>query len=219
MTYKAVIFDLDGTLLDTLDDLADAGNRVLAAEGLPVHPVPEYRYFVGDGMQALVRRILPRHLRSPEQIERLILAFREDYGRNWQVKTRAYQGIGEMLTAVQDRGLSLNVLSNKPHDFTRLCVSEFFRHWEFDHVLGLRPGSHRKPDPAGALEIAGRLGIPAADFLYLGDTATDMKTAAAAGMYPVGALWGFRSAAELKEAGARRLIAEPSELPGLLSAG
>lgn len=218
MRFKAVIFDLDGTLLDTLDDLADAGNRVLAAAGLPTHPVDRYRYFVGDGVRVLVERILPESLRDGEHIERLMAAFRDDYGRNWHVRTRMYDGVDGMLTALQRRQIPLNILSNKPHDFTRLCVRKFMGQWHFSTVLGHRPGTPRKPDPAPALEIAAGIGVPPAEILYLGDTATDMKTARAAGMYAAGALWGFRTAAELEENGAVRLVRHPMELPELFQA-
>jgi len=216
MRFKAIIFDLDGTLLDTLEDLADAGNRVLAAAGLPVHPVDEYRYFVGDGLLKLVERILPEKIRDREHIERLANDFRVDYGSNWRVKTQLYEGIGSMLSALQEKGIGLNVLSNKPHEFTEACVREFLGKWDFQVVLGQRPGLARKPDPVGALEIAGKIGFLPGDILYLGDTATDMKTAVAAGMYAVGALWGFRTADELEENGAVRLVRHPGELLDLL---
>lgn len=219
MRFKAVIFDLDGTLLDTLDDLANAGNRVLAAAGLPTHSVESYRYFVGDGVQALMERILPENLRDRENVERLMSAFRDDYGKNWHVRTRMYDGIDSMLTALQQLQLSLNVLSNKPHDFTRLCVRKFMDRWAFSIVLGQRPGVPRKPDPSAAFEIAAEINVPPADIVYLGDTATDMQTARAAEMYAVGVLWGFRTAGELEESGALRLIRHPMELPELVRTG
>jgi phosphoglycolate phosphatase len=212
MQYKAVIFDLDGTLLDTLDDLAAAGNRVLAAAGLPVHPLDSYRFFVGDGLQVLIERIVSPDRRSRELLTALAEAFREDYGRNWAVRTRLYQGVAPLLTALQAHGLAMNVLSNKPEDFTRLCVSQFLHDWSFQEVVGQRPEMARKPDPAGALYIAEKLGLPPSAILYLGDTATDMRTAVAAGMHPVGALWGFRGAEELKESGAAALAAHPLDV-------
>jgi phosphoglycolate phosphatase len=216
MQYKAVIFDLDGTLLDTLDDLADAGNRVLAAAGLPVYPVERYRFFVGDGLQVLIERIVPPERRDREQVAALVEAFREDYGRNWAVRTRLYEGVAPLLTALQAEGLTMNVLSNKPDDFTRLCVREFLHDWDFREVLGLRPGTARKPDPAGALHIAEKLGLSPSAILYLGDTATDMQTAVAAGMYAVGALWGFRTAEELLASGAAALAGQPLDIIGLI---
>jgi phosphoglycolate phosphatase len=212
MKFKAIIFDLDGTLLDTLEDLADAGNRVLAEAGLPVHPVDSYRYFVGDGLVALIQRILPEDMQSEVHIQRMSLAFRGVYAKNWNAKTGLYNGIDSLLNGLQENSLPMNVLSNKPHDFTVICVQEFLGEWTFSHVLGNREDLARKPDPAGALEIAGKLGIDPSEIVYLGDTATDMKTAVAAGMYPVGALWGFRTADELDKCGAARLVAHPEEV-------
>ena len=218
MKIKAVIFDLDGTLLDTLDDLASAGNRVLRAAGLPVHPIERYRYFVGDGLQSLVERILPAGGRKEEQVHDLIAAFRKDYGSNWKVKTRLYNGVAEMLDGLQERRIKMNVFSNKPHDFTAACVEEFMGAWTFQIVLGQRGGRPRKPDPAGAFEIARSLAADPRDILYLGDTATDMKTACAAGMIPVGALWGFRTEDELRESGALHLVSHPLEVLDLIHA-
>lgn len=210
--YKAVIFDLDGTLLDTLEDLADASNRVLADAGLPVHSLDQYRYFVGDGLITLITRIVPAPLRTEERIQAMAMNFREIYAQNWNVKTRLYKGVDTLLDNLRERGIVMNVLSNKPHDFTQLCVREFLGDWPFAQVLGNRDGLPRKPDPAGALEIAHRLGISPSEFAYLGDTAIDMKTALDAGMYPVGALWGFRTAGELQGGGAALLAARPEDM-------
>jgi phosphoglycolate phosphatase len=214
MTYQAVLFDLDGTLLDTLADLGNAVNRVLAARGLPTHPLDAYRYFVGEGARLLVTRALPENRRDAAPIAACLAGFQADYDQNWQVETRPYPGVADMLDALSARGLKLAVLSNKPHDFTQRCVRELLPRWTFDPVFGLRETVPRKPDPAGAIEIAARLNIPPANFLYLGDTATDMQTARAAGMFPVGALWGFRSAQELAESGAEVLLEEPEGLLG-----
>jgi phosphoglycolate phosphatase len=216
MSFKAVVFDLDGTLLDTLDDLADSANRVLAAGGYPEHPVDAYRYFVGDGLQILVERILPEENRTREAIRMLAEAFKEEYSRNWHVKSVMYDGIDIMLNGLQQSGLRLSVLSNKPHDFTCMCVRKMLPAWTFEPLLGARPGVAKKPDPIAALEIAARLGLDPGEILYLGDTATDMKTATGAGMYPVGALWGFRTAEELTQNGAARLISRPQQLLDLI---
>ena len=217
MNYSAVIFDLDGTLLDTLDDLADACNRVLAAAGLPNHPIDQYRYFVGDGLQTLIQRILPEDLRDEKHVREFANTFRQDYIMNWKVKTRLYEGIETMLNSLQNMNISMNVLSNKPHEFTELCVRNFLGSWSFDVVLGQKDGVARKPDPAGALDIAGKIRVAPADTLYVGDTATDMQTALAAGMFPVGALWGFRTEDELRQNGAGLLIGQPQELIQWLS--
>lgn len=214
--HEAVIFDLDGTLLDTLEDLADSMNSVLGRHGFPVHDVQAYKYFVGEGMELLVRRALPQDRCDQAMVARCHAEMREEYGRRWADKTRPYEGIPELLDGVRARGVSMAVLSNKPDDFTRLTVSRLLPGWRFERVLGLRPSSPRKPDPWGALLITREIGIPPEEFLYLGDTGTDMETARAAGMLPVGALWGFRTAGELLSNGAAKLISHPLELLELL---
>ena len=216
MKYKGVIFDLDGTMLDTLEDLSDSVNRVLAARGFPTHTVDEYRYFIGDGTAMLITRALPEEERSEETIRFCLDAYYEDYGQNWNVKTRPYGGIPEMLDALTERGLKVAVLSNKQHELTKRCVAHFLPNWTFDVVLGQRDEVNRKPDPAGALEVAKRLNIPPWGFLYVGDSAIDMKTAIAAGMFPVGVCWGFRPVEELQEGGAQALIERPLDILNLL---
>jgi len=213
MNYRVVLFDLDGTLLNTLEDLADSMNASLAAMDLPAHPIDSYRYFVGDGMVNLARRALPEEMRSDEAIVgRLVVRMRSEYQKRWDSRTRPYDGIGELLDELVERRVKMAVLSNKSHDFTQLCVSKLLGRWHFDAVLGGGEVPH-KPDPKGALKIASDLAVPPAEFIYLGDSGTDMKTAAAAGMYGVGALWGFR------DAGAKTLIERPMELLRLLERG
>lgn len=212
MPYKAVLFDLDGTLLDTLNDLADAGNRVLAARSLPIHPVEAYRYFVGDGVATLVERILPPSHRTAGEIARNVEAFQQEYAGNWDAHSAPYAGIAEMLDALTAAGLRLAVLSNKPEAFTRLCVERLLPDWPFAPVFGQRAGVPKKPDPAGALAAARELRLAPQEVLYVGDTSIDMRTARAAGMDAVGVLWGFRDAEELRQAGAGMLISAPAEL-------
>jgi phosphoglycolate phosphatase len=216
MSYQAVIFDLDGTLLDTLEDIGHALNRVLSARGFPVHPIDAYRFFVGDGMAKLIARVLPQDKLDAETVRSCLEAYRADYERHWKIKTRLYDGVGTLLKELTARGLKLAILSNKPHEFTERCVREYLSKWSFDAVFGGREGVPLKPDPAGALAIAHTLGIPPAACLYLGDTAVDITTAIAAGMTPVGVLWGFRPAEELRESGATILIEQPLEVLGLL---
>jgi phosphoglycolate phosphatase len=216
MNYKAVLFDLDGTLLDTLDDLADSANRVLAGMNMPQHPLDSYRYFVGDGMMTLLKRIVPEDKRDKESLARITQAFRQDYGNNWAVKSKPYDGIGQMLAGLKQRGLRLAILSNKAHDFTRLCVQQLLGEFSFNPVLGQREEVAKKPDPAGALEVAELLGIPPKDFLYLGDTSIDMHTAKSAGMCAVGALWGFRTREELLKSGADHVLENPVDLLDLI---
>ena len=216
MRYEAILFDLDGTLLDTLEDLATAANRALGTLGLPAHPTDAYRVFVGDGLRTLAERILPGEQRSAAQLDALVAAFEREYSRTWNERTAPYAGVPEMLDRLTAGGYRLSVLSNKPDAFTRLCVEQLLPHWTFAPLYGQRPGVPKKPDPAAALAIAAELGLDPAEVLYLGDTATDMYTARAAGMAAVGVLWGFRSADELRAAGARHLITHPGELPPLL---
>ena len=216
MTYKAVLFDLDGTLLDTIDDIGDALNRVLEQNGFPTHKMDAYSRFVGDGATNLIIRALPEDKRIDAIIRPCLDTFLEDYGKNWNVKTRPYEGIPELLDVLTTRRLKMAVLSNKPHRYTKKCMDGFLSAWNFDVVFGQRDDVPRKPDPAGALEIAEQLNISPSNFLYLGDTETDVKTSIAAGMFPVGVLWGFRSSEELQESGAKVLIKRPLEALDLL---
>ncbi len=216
MTYKAVLFDLDGTLLDSIEDMGDSMNRVLVQNGFPVHDKDAYCRFVGDGATNLITRALPEGERTDTVVHSCLKSFLEDYDKNWNVKTRLYDGVPELLDTLTSRGLKISVLSNKPHKYTLKCVAGFLSDWEFDVVFGQRDDVPRKPDPAGALEIAKKLDISPSDFLYLGDTETDLKTSFAAGMFPVGVLWGFRSAEELRENGATVLLKKPLDALDLL---
>ncbi len=216
MPYRAILFDLDGTLLNTLEDIADATNAALAELGFAPRPVMDFKRLVGDGVAMLARRVVPPDRADEATRARFAEVFRGKYAANWADKTRPYDGVPEMLDAVAARGLPMAVLSNKPHDFTLRCVERLLPDGRFAAVLGLRPEVPRKPAPDGAREIAAALGVEPEGFLYLGDTNTDMQTAVAAGMDPVGALWGFRTAEELTAHGARMLLAQPGDLPPLL---
>lgn len=216
MRYRAVLFDLDGTLLDTLEDLATAANRVLAAMALPPHPMAAYRTFVGDGLRTLVERMLPAAQRTPGRVAEAVQAFETIYATTWDQRSAPYPGIADMLDLLATRSIRLSILSNKPDAFTRLCVYRLLANWRFDPLLGQRPGVPKKPDPAAALEIARLLGLQPSEILYVGDSGVDMETARAAGMDAVGVLWGFRGAEELLAAGASCLIARPGELPPLI---
>jgi phosphoglycolate phosphatase len=217
MSYRAVLFDLDGTLLDTLDDLGDSMNTALASRGYPVHPISAYSVFVGDGVENLVRRALPEPRQGDQALVRaMVPLMRAEYARRWKSKTRPYEGIPELLDRLTARGVKMAVLSNKPHPATVEVVAHFFPRWRFDPVLGARPGVPIKPDAGAALEAARILSLPAAAFLYVGDTDTDMETARSAGMRAVGALWGFRGEEELRSSGAEVIIRHPRDLLELL---
>ena len=216
MRFSAVLFDLDGTLLDTLADIAHSANRVLSELGFPTHDIHAYRHFVGEGLIVLFQKTLPPEVNADEVMARCAEGFREAYGREWNVRTRPYDGIRELLDAIAARPIEMAVLSNKPDAFTKRCVREYLPEYEFRSVLGQRDSVPRKPDPAGAIKIVDEMDIPAEQFLYLGDTAIDMKTATAAGMYAIGALWGFRSLEELQRGGAQAVISRPADLLELL---
>ena len=218
MNFRAVLFDLDGTLLNTLDDLADSTNLALRQLGLPEHPVESYKRFVGDGMENLIRRAVPEDHCDSAALVKCADLMREQYAARWAEKTRPYDGIPDLLDALTMRGIRMAVFSNKPEEFTQLCVERLLAGWHFEVVLGARPALPKKPDPAGARLIARRLQVEPTDVVYLGDTGTDMQTAVAASMLPVGALWGFRTAEELVAHGARTLIQKPLDLLRVLDA-
>mgnify|MGYP000885794739 CR=1 FL=1 len=216
MKFKAVIFDLDGTLLNTLEDLANSMNAVLSKLGLPLHNTEKYKYFVGTGLRNLVRKALPEEKQDDVTVDSCLAAMREEYSRRWADKTRPYDGIPELLDELTKRNIKMSILSNKAHEFTELIVDKFLSKWRFEAVFGERPSVPKKPDPTAALEIARLLAVPPGEFLYLGDSGTDMKTANEAGMYAVGVLWGFRKEEELTANGARAVISKPADLIGLL---
>jgi phosphoglycolate phosphatase len=217
MNFKAAVFDLDGTLLDTLADLAAAMNAALEGMGFAAHPTAAYRYFVGEGIEMLVRRTLPKDQADEATVARGVQAMGEQYSRCWADQSQPYPGVAQLLDNLTAQGVALAILSNKPEEFTQLTVDKLLPSWHFNPVRGARPDIPRKPDPAGALLIAESLKVNPAQCLYLGDTATDMQTANAAGMYAVGATWGFRPAAELQANGARTLAQKPEDVLNLFN--
>ena len=213
--FHAILFDLDGTLLDTLADIAGAANAALKLLGFPTHPIESYRRFVGDGAGCLARRVLPEDHQDDETVERCREIIAAEYAKCWADNTKPYPGVPELLAELQARGVPMAVLSNKPHDSTRTVVEGYFPDCHFQVVRGALPSVPIKPDPAAALQIAEELDILPGRFVYLGDTDTDMQTAVAAGMFPAGALWGFRTAEELTANGAKTLLKTPQEVVNL----
>lgn len=209
--YRAVIFDLDGTLLDTLEDIGDSMNITLERMGFPPHPIRSYRYLTGDGVTMLAERSLPSASMDESTMRTCIREFRAEYARRFFNKTRPFQGIPQLLDELTRRAVRLNILSNKLDEFTKLAADKLLARWKFDFVMGAHPDVPQKPDPAGALLIARSLAIDPSEIVYLGDTDTDMKTAVQAGMFPVGALWGFREEEELWQNGAGAVIKSPTE--------
>ena len=209
---RAVCFDLDGTLLDTVQDLAAALNAVLAQRGFPSHSLDDYKGFVGEGAALLVERALPESVRHGDMVTACLTEFRDAYGRAWNVHSRLYEGIAVLLDGLVDRGIRLAMLSNKPHRYTVQCAEHYFSQWPFEAVYGQLEDIPKKPDPAGAFRIAGDLGIAPKHFLFVGDSGVDMQTALAAGMAPIGVSWGYRPVEELQSAGAQFRIDTPTAL-------
>ena len=213
-TTKAVIFDLDGTLANTLEDLADTMNYCLQTLSLPVHDTEDYKMLVGSGSRELCRKSLPPE--HAELTDKLLEMNLVRYAGHYLDKTRPYPGIVEMLEELRPRGLHLAVLSNKPDDFVKLITRQLFGSDYFQVVMGQLDGSPCKPDPAGVLDILRQLRTAPDKTLYVGDSGSDMTTAIAAGAGAVGVSWGFRDRSELLAAGANYIIDEPSELLELL---
>lgn len=211
MRFSTIIFDLDGTLVDSLADIAVASNKALDVLGFPPHEVDRYRFFVGDGLMTLARRIVPRE--TPEEmVIETAQQFKLQYKDNWNRTTRPYPGIKTTLASLARHELNLAVLSNKPDDFTRLFVNAFFTAEMFGLVFGNRDQVPKKPDPHGALEIANHFGTAPQACLFIGDTAVDIATGKAAGMTSMGVTWGFRERRELEDAGADLIIDSPEEI-------
>ena len=209
---KGLIFDLDGTLANTLEDLTDSMNRVLRCEGFPIHRREAYRYFAGAGVRNLVKRSLPEDQRGDAIVDRCFALMMADYRENCFVKTHLYDGIAETIDGLRTRGIKLAVFSNKLDELTQRFVEVLIGAEKFEMIIGAQPSIPIKPDPAGALLISKRLGIPPHSMGYIGDTSTDMITANDAGMFAIGALWGFRTKEELIESGAKKLLSHPLEL-------
>ena len=208
---KGIIFDLDGTLLNTLEDIADCANETLSRCGEQGHEVEAYRYFVGNGLKVLVERIMPQE--SPEnKIEQGIAAFQSIYEQGWCKKSHPYSGIEVMLRTLKNSGIKLAVLSNKPDAFTQKCVAHFFPDITFGAVAGKKDGVPAKPDPMMALKILDELKVSPSQGLFVGDSSVDMKTGTNAGMRIIGVDWGFRPKPELIAAGAKLIISSPGEL-------
>ncbi len=208
---KAIIFDLDGTLLDSLKDIALCMNQVLDEYNYPTHEISAYNYFVGDGALILTQNALPKHS-TQKEIDKVLARFKEVYDLGIHKHTKPYSGILELLDKIDSTNLKVGVLSNKPHKFTLKYVEEFFGGFNITEVHGQKEGVAKKPDPTAALTIAHRFEIEPKDIVYVGDTATDIKTAKNAGFKSIGVLWGFRTLEELIENGADYITKEPKDI-------
>ena len=212
--YKCVIFDLDGTLLDTLEDLADAGNYALRQLGYPQHEIEKYKYFVGNGIPKLIERILPENSDSVVHSKARDL-FSEYYTAHSMDKTRPYPGVSDLLAELKANGIKAGVASNKDHDFSEVLVRNYFGDM-IQAVCGRKDGSPKKPDPFSVNYIIESLKVNKYESLYVGDSNVDMETAANAGLTSCGVLWGFRTEKELRESGAQFIVNDPVELYGII---
>ena len=217
MKYKLVIFDLDGTLVNTIADLGAAANAALAAKGLPQHAPEAFRGMVGHGVRNLMKQAMPEVMREDEQaLDALLEVFLTYYINHIDERSRPYPGIPELLAELQAKGVQLGVASNKFQAGAEKLVGRMFPDIRFATVLGSRPGAPLKPDPAVVEEIRTRAGVSVQETVMVGDSATDVATAANAGVSCVAVSWGFRTRAELGDA--PRIVDAASELRALLLA-
>lgn len=213
MKYKAAIFDLDGTLIDSLADLADSANDTLSSFGFPLHTLEEYRYFVGNGPRKLMERCLPRKQATDGAIvDEALKRYNACYKNHLFHKTKPYEGILPMLEALRKRNIPLGICTNKQQFASVALVEKMFPKGMFRENLGDLAGTPRKPDPTKVLQIAKIFGVQPKEVAYLGDSSTDMETAHNAGFLAIGVSWGFRPEQELLESGAQLILHHPMEL-------
>ena len=213
--FQYVIFDLDGTLLNTIEDLADAGNWVCRNHGWPVHTVEEYKRFVGNGMARLVERFAPEDWRAPEKVQAVLEEFMPYYNAHKADKTAPYAGVPEMLKRLKEKGIFMAVLSNKADQLAGPVV-EGYSPGLFPMIQGALPGVPTKPDPTLLYRLMDQLGATAADTLFVGDSNVDIRTAKNGGLTSCGVLWGFRTRQELESESADFLAETPAELERII---
>ena len=213
---KAVLFDLDGTLANSLEDLADSTNYALSVLGFPPHDICEYKYFVGDGIPKLIERALPDDNKAPEMQKKCLDIFMEHYREHYHDKTRAYDGIKELLDFIKKSGLKTAVISNKAQEMAEKVVSKLFGN-AFDAVAGKREGYPAKPNPSLTLEVVKEIGLTPDLCALVGDSGMDMAAAVNGGLLPIGVLWGFRTKKELLKNGAQYTVSAPKQIIDIIT--
>lgn len=209
---KGVIFDLDGTLANSIEDIADSMNQVLEENNFPTHDYATYKTFVGRGVKTLVKKSLPLENRDTTEIEKNFDRMMQVYDENCIVKTCLYPGIKDLLDALSERDIKISVFSNKANELTQKVVKILLADWKLEYVLGAGGDIPRKPDPKGAILISEKMGIDPSELMYIGDSGVDMATAQNSGMHAVGVLWGFRDMEELLTNGAQTILEKPMDL-------
>jgi len=215
MKFKGIIFDLDGTLVNSLEDISDAMNTVLKGLNYPTHTYDTYQYFIGSGLRNLVSKALPASDNNEEQIEICFECMIETYREVCTIKTKPYEGIIELLDNLALQNIKLAVFSNKADELTKKIASEIFPDY-FDDAVGLSTEALKKPNPFEAIEISKKWNLKPEEILFVGDSDIDMQTAVNANMFPVGVSWGYRTEEELKTSGAKVVINNASELIEIL---
>lgn len=212
MNYKAIIFDLDGTLLDTISDITDSFNAVLEKANYHTFREEDYKYFAGKGIDVLITSVIDKGELDPSFFNQLKLGYIEEYALRQNNKTKIFDGLMEVLVSLRKKGVSLNILSNKPHFQTVKVVNHYFPNFEFDQVYGKKPEFEIKPNPESAFDLIKNLNLHPKDILYIGDTNVDIQTAVNAKFKSVGVLWGFRPKEELVKAGADYIVSKPNDI-------
>jgi len=208
---KLIIFDLDGTLLNSLVDIADAVNFVLEENNFPTHKFESYKQFIGNGIEVLAKKALPKNITDDAFLD-LFKQIQSSYKHRQNTKTAPYKGIENLLKELNLKAIKIAVLSNKPHEFVEPTVKRYFKDIKFDLMYGSRVGVERKPNPEAVFEILDILKISKKDSVFVGDTATDINTGVNAGVDTIGVTWGFRTFNELKNAGARNIVYSPNQI-------
>jgi phosphoglycolate phosphatase len=213
---KLIIFDLDGTLLNTISDLAHSTNHALEKNGFPAHPIEAYKYFVGNGINKLFERALPEGEKTEENITEIRNSFLPYYDSHNTEYTEPYEGVPELLHILKSKGLKMSVASNKYQQATEKLINRYFPEISFTSVFGQREGIPVKPDPAVVFEILKITGIPVTEALYVGDSGVDMKTASNSGVTSIGVTWGFRPRSELETNGAAYIADSTTDILNLI---
>lgn len=211
MTIEGIIFDLDGTLVDTIDDIGDSTNILLKRHGFEPYSREDFLRWIGKGAARFIQDAMGEKVPS-EQLKSYVEEFKEIYGENLHNMSQLYLGISDLLNALEKKGIKISVLSNKPHHLTKNVVDYYLADWPFDPVFGQREEVPRKPDPAAALEMAGMMDLEPEEILFVGDSQGDLLTAIAAGMVPVGVSWGYGRLGEEHGKGKVKIINRPEEL-------